>query len=123
MQPKTLRVWYIDDEADLCEMFSDTFSNENIQITTYTNSGDVTKAFNEIDPNHMPHVCFIDYRLKGITGDKIAAELPTSIPKYLVTGDLQVPPSPLFIAVLPKPYDSETIQYIMDTLLEKLPKK
>ncbi len=123
MQPKTLRVWYIDDEADLCEMFSDIFTNKNIHINTYTNFDDVKKALTETDPNHMPHVCFIDYRLKRITGDRIAAELPTSIPKYLVTGDLQVPPSDLFVAVLPKPYDSETIQYIIDTLLEKLSKE
>jgi DNA-binding NtrC family response regulator len=123
MQPKILCVWYIDDEIDLCEMFTDIFTNNNIHINTYTNYDDVKEALAEIDSKNMPHVCFIDYRLKGVTGDQIAAELPQSTPKYLVTGDLQVPPSPLFIAVLPKPYDSETIQYIMDTLLEKLSKE
>lgn len=106
----SLKVFYIDDEPDLLDMFYDLFSNTNIHITTFT---DPAVALLEIQKN-APDLLFIDYRLPNINGDQIARELSPGLPKFLITGDLNLNCETNFEAIFTKPYQNDDIQKILD---------
>ncbi len=105
-----LEVVYIDDEIDLCEMFSEAFSSPKIHITTYM---DPNQAIAGIAAN-APDLIFIDFRLPNITGDKIALKMDPKIQKVLITGDLQVKVEASFDRVFYKPVDFEQLQTYLD---------
>lgn len=113
-----LKVYYLDDEGALCETFFDNFSDEKIQIQTFTEPS----LFIEVANKNPPDLVFIDYRLPGTTGDKVAQNLPPHIPKYLVTGDLLVKPDYKFIAILEKPTRHKLIETIFEHHLEQMQK-
>ena len=52
-----LKVFYLDDEPDLCEMFQENFETPDIEIKTFT---DPNKFLGEMKTN-LPHVVFLDY--------------------------------------------------------------
>ena len=104
-----LEVVYIDDEHDLCEMFSEAFTTPNVHITTFM---DPNVALTSI-ASKAPDLIFIDFRLPNITGDKIALKMDPKIPKVLITGDLQVKVEAIFDQVFYKPVDFDQVaQYL-----------
>jgi DNA-binding NtrC family response regulator len=104
-----LNVWYIDDEPDLCELFFEIFSTDEIVITTFTNPN-VAIEQAQISP---PDILIVDYRLPNTTGDQVAQQFPLELPKYLMTGDITVVTSYKFLKVFPKPYLEEDILEIL----------
>ena len=113
--PLVLKVVYIDDEVDLCELFADEFSNEQIQISTYWDPQLAIAAINK----EPPDVLFIDYRMPATTGTKVAATISVSIPKVLITGDLNIASEYDFEAVLYKPIVPKDVQAILDKYLRQ----
>jgi FixJ family two-component response regulator len=105
-----LKVYYIDDEELLCEMFSELFSSDDISIFTFSDPKDAIEAA-RLDP---PGICFIDFRLPSMTGDFVASRMDASIPKYLVTGDLSVNTSYQFIQTLYKPIETKRVLEILE---------
>lgn len=102
-----LKIFYIDDEPGLLEIFADTFSSKGIEITTFE---DHKLAIEEIKKN-PPHIIFIDYRLKGTTGDKVIQEVDPSIPKAMITGELSMRLDPaLFKSIFYKPFDFDAVE-------------
>ena len=81
-----IKVYYIDDEIELCENFEDFFASEEISIKTFTDPF-IAIEFMKSQP---PDLLFIDYRLKGINGDEVSQILDPSIPKMLITGDISL---------------------------------
>ena len=110
-----LRVFYIDDEPDLCESFSDIFSTDKIEIFTFT---DPKLAIAAAEKN-PPHLIFIDYRLPAITGDKVAQAMDPSIPKFLVTGDISVVSNYEFVKIYAKPYEYKCIRELLDEYVQR----
>ena len=104
-----LKVLYLDDEAGLCEAFSDTFATPDVTVTTFTSYLDAIASAKSNPPDLM----FIDFRLPGTTGDQVAQMLDPQIPKYLVTGDLSVQTKYKFLKVFTKPYDIEEILKVL----------
>lgn len=103
-------VFYLDDEQELCEIFSDFFSSDTVQIETFSEASSLLEA-TRLSP---PDLFFIDYRLPEQNGDEVAKALPQSIPKVLVTGEIKAHYTYNFIAVLSKPYDYKLVQEIID---------
>ena len=101
----SLKIIYIDDEPELCENFIDTFSEAGISILTFTDANSAIAAAKKTPPD----LIFLDYRLPGTNGDKVAQLIDPSIPKYLITGDIAVATTYNFQAVFPKPYDKADI--------------
>lgn len=100
-----VKVFFIDDEPDICEIFSDEFSSQAIQVSVFTDPKvAIAESF-----KCPPDVFFIDYRLPNTTGDLVANNLPPHIPKYLITGDSMASVPKGFEAVLSKPVDMEKI--------------
>lgn len=113
-----LKVFYLDDEKVLCDLFSEEFSSNEIQITTFT---EAQKILDEVKLN-LPDVIFLDYRLPGINGDQVALKMKNDIPKYLISGDLQVKTTYPFVGIFQKPYFEDDLQKVLQDLLEKIKK-
>ena len=115
MQSKMpLKVYYLDDEQDLCEIFVDYFASNEVEVTTFTDPAKAIDASRE----SPPEVLFVDYRLPGTTGDEVAKSLAAEIPKYLITGDISVKAEYTFQAIFYKPYKPEDIQQVLDGFLK-----
>jgi DNA-binding NtrC family response regulator len=110
-----IRAFYLDDEPDLCEIFSDQFSTKDIEIITRTDpqSAKVFLASDKVD------VVFFDYRLPGTTGDKLAVDLQLQVPVYLITGEMQVKTQFEFHGIIQKPYDFQAIRTALNDVLSK----
>ena len=107
-----LRIFYLDDETSLLEMFSDTFSSSERVITTFSDPKTAIEAIRQTPPD----ILFIDYRMPNYTGDQIAQMLDPKIPKVLITGDMQVKCIYNFVAIFEKPYKTSQIEELIEKL-------
>jgi DNA-binding NtrC family response regulator len=96
-----LRIAYLDDEAQICELFIDNFASHDVSIITFTEPEQFITFVNESHPD----LVLLDFRLPHMTGEQVAARLHAAIPKALVTGDLSLEPCPRFTRVFYKPFD------------------
>ena len=101
---------YIDDEEELCEVFSEIFSSDEIKINAFTRP---EEGIDYIQQN-PPDLIVLDYRLPGTTGDEIALKLDPSIPKILSTGEMQVKTKYEFYKVIFKPYKIPDVMGVLD---------
>lgn len=93
-------VGFIDDEKDLCEMFSETYSEDGqIQVQTFS---DPNEAISRLK-SEPPHLLFVDYRMPGTDGVKVAHSLGLKIPIVLLTGEIEVNPDYPFYKIIYKP--------------------
>lgn len=107
-----INVLYLDDEIDLCEIFADEFSNENIRITTFTDPVEAIAAAK----TNPPDIMFLDYRLVATNGDKVAQKMANLTPKFLVTGDISVKTDYPFVEILSKPYNANHIRQVLSSM-------
>ena len=103
-------VYYLEDEFFLCEMFKEYISDHDITVVTFTESYLAVKSC-ELN---KPDLIFIDYRLADVTGDKVATKIDSSIPKILVTGELELPVVDGFDMIISKPYNLSNMKIIVD---------
>lgn len=99
----SLVVYYLDDEVDLLDVFSEIYSSDEIQITTFNQPEQAIAAINSAPPDLL----LLDNRLPGTTGDMIAQKLDPNIPKALISGDLTLEPKASFVKVFSKPFNSK----------------
>jgi DNA-binding NtrC family response regulator len=109
-----LKIFYLDDETDLLEMFSDTFSSADRVITTFSDPKTAIEAIRQTPPD----ILFIDYRLPNYTGDQVAQMIDPKISKVLITGDMQVKCNYNFLAIFEKPYSASKIEEILDSFVK-----
>ncbi|MBX3017580.1 MAG: response regulator [Bdellovibrionaceae bacterium] len=108
-----LKVFYLDDEPDLLEMFADLFSSPEIEIST---SADAVAGLKRLQSEKFD-VVFLDYRLPGTTGDEIAKRIPPGPTLALITGDLAVHTDFPFKTIFSKPYKrEEMLQFLRDQM-------
>ena len=110
-----MQIFYLDDETDLLDMFSETFSSDLVTIKTFT---DPVSLVEECSTN-PPDLVIIDYRLPGTRGDIIAERINSKIPKCLITGDLQIVTEYPFYKIFQKPFENEKIQSAIFEFLSK----
>lgn len=111
----SLKLIYVDDEPDLLEMFVDTFSAPDLEISTYA---DAEEALAKIR-SEPPDIVFLDYRLKTTTGDQLAQKIPDNIPKALITGELGLNPKSRIDIIFYKPYKIEDVERFIDSIRKK----
>lgn len=109
-----LTVYYLDDEAALCDVFKEFISNDKINVTTFVDSAQAI----EHCAQKKPDIMFIDYRLSDTTGNLVANVLDKDIEKILVSGELDLPQFDVFSQVISKPY---SLLAISQMLAEKHP--
>ncbi len=110
-----INVLYLDDEPDLCNLFSEEFSSQDIQITTFT---DPRRAIAHAKKT-LPDIVSLDYRLPGMMGDIVAQEMGINSPMILITGDISVNTEYRFSTVIHKPFDASKIKKILQGCLQK----
>ena len=98
-------MYYLDDEAELGEIFAAQFEAPGIEITTFTEP-DVAIAAIRARP---PDVLFLDHRLPSTTGDEIARKLNPACPTALITGEIDPRPTYPFVRVFQKPWPEDEI--------------
>jgi DNA-binding NtrC family response regulator len=106
-----VRIYYLDDEAALCNIFEEFFSDNETDVSTFVEA----QPFVDLCKSIPPDLVFIDYRLAETSGDKVAEKVDPKIPKVLVTGELDLPESELFIQVVAKPYKLNLLRQIIES--------
>lgn len=106
---------YLDDETELCELFVDYFSSDEVQVKSFENE---EFAIHEIKTN-PPDLVFLDLNLFSTTGEKVAARIDPNIPKALITGDIRINSKPPFLKVFHKPLDFDLIDEFIGSVREK----
>lgn len=109
----SLNVYYLDDEADLGELFKELYETSEIQITVFTQPADFVAAVNRAAPD----LAFVDYRLPGTTGEAVCAGLPRTFPKVLITGEVQLSTSHEFYRVLRKPTQIDDVTALLQSFV------
>ena len=104
-----IKVYYVDDEPELCELFDDLFSNSEVIVSTFS---DPSVALVKILSN-PPHILFMDYRMPGMNGVELAKRTPAELKKYLISGENNLTPDVEFEAILKKPLDIQLIRKII----------
>lgn len=107
-------IYYLDDEADLCDVFKDYISSEEIEVEVFLECSDAIQACQY----RKPDIMFIDYRLKNSTGNLVAEMLDENIDKILVTGELNLPDYDVFSLVISKPFSLFDISQIINERLK-----
>lgn len=111
-----LKVYYVDDETDLLEMFQETYSTPEILINVFSDPQLALRTI-ESDP---PDLIFLDYRLPNTTGDRMALQMSPGIRKALITGDLSVKLEAHFEKIFEKPTSPAMIEeYLQSVLADK----
>ena len=107
-----LNIVYIDDEADLCKLFKQSFESDQVQVRAFVNP---EEAILEVAKYPADYV-FLDYRLPNTNGDLVARKIDSKIPKILITGDLSVVPETHFIKIFHKPFRYQEMESFIKQL-------
>lgn len=111
------KIYYLDDEPDLLEIFVEQFSSAEISVSTFTDPVQAVKVILQSPPDLL----ILDYRLCGTTGDQVAQSVSQEIAKILITGDLEFIPKSQFLKIFRKPFYLNDLQkFIAGRLLLKM---
>ncbi|MGE3609507.1 MAG: response regulator [Bacteriovoracaceae bacterium] len=108
----SLKVYYLDDEADLLEAFFDAYNSQAVSVKTFQRPEELYEAVKQ----DVPDLIFIDYRLPGTTGDQVALNLNPDIKKILVTGDLNIEHKGSFYLKIEKPLKRDKVRGLFNQL-------
>lgn len=107
------KVFLIDDEKDILEIFKELYENEKVEILTFSNHVEAL----EKAQIQKPDLILIDKNLKKHSGLEVVKLFDSSIKKILCTGDVNIKNVPEgFFQVLPKPCSLKEIQKIFDAI-------
>ena len=104
-----INVYYVDDEAGICELFDELFSNDEVTVVTFT---DPIMALEAI-LRSPPDILFTDYRMPGMNGVELARKTDPNLKKILISGENNVVTDFKFDAVLTKPMNTKLIREII----------
>lgn len=105
----SLKILYLDDEMDICELFVDLFASETIDIQVFYEDQKAidAAAIQKYD------LAFLDYRLPGTTGIEVARKMDPKIPKVLITGDIHVKTDNEFFMIIKKPFEIKEVESLL----------
>ena len=104
-----IKVFYVDDEAGICELFEELFSNDEVTVVTFTDPFLALEAILQSPPD----ILFTDYRMTGLNGVELAKRTDPMLKKILISGENNVVTDFKFDAVLTKPMNTTLIREII----------
>lgn len=107
-----MKIALVDDEIVLGELFKEIFTSDLIDVEFFSSPFEALKSKEKFD------IYFLDYRMPGMLGDELAHKLP-NVPKYLITGEIDVKSTFKFKKTFFKPYDVETIMSLLEKHVQK----
>lgn len=108
-----IKVIYVDDEPDICELFVDIFGGKDILIESFSDPEQAIKHIHEV----MPDLVIADSRMPETTGEKLAARLPPGIPVACASGDLNLESKYQYVKILKKPFEIENVREFIGSYL------
>jgi DNA-binding response OmpR family regulator len=105
-----LKVLFVDDEVDLCEIFKESYSSKDVMVLAFN---DPLSALDYCNKNQVDLI-FLDFRMPKINGDELASKLSVRAPIYLITGESNLNPKFKFKGVISKPFDFAKIKAIIE---------
>ncbi len=105
-----LKVYYVDDEVELCELFEDLFSTSEVKVITFTNPFLALETI-LISP---PDLLFMDYRMPGMNGVELAKKTDPMLKKILISGENNIVTDFKFEYILNKPMNTKLIREIIE---------
>jgi FixJ family two-component response regulator len=109
-------IYYLDDEVELLDIFIDVFAAKDREIKAFSDPIEFINAVKMKPPN----LIFLDFRLPRTTGDEVASKIDFSIPKVLITGDIDVNVKSNFISILGKPIKFDLVEALISSQQAKL---
>lgn len=103
------KIFYLDDEYALLDIFKDIFTNPNVEVITFQNYSELLKTLN----NEKPDLLFLDNFMPNTSGPEIAKKIDPDIPKILLTGDLDYVKDDVFVASFEKPLNIDKIENLI----------
>lgn len=103
-------IYFVDDEQSFCQIFKEYMTEFGYQTQVFM---DHEQALQQLE-QQIPDVVCVDYRLKGITGDELIKQVPDSVTKILITGELKYQNADLFDAHLNKPFRLQQLKTLID---------
>ena len=113
MMTRTNRVYYLDDEPELLEVFQEYMAPHYSEVATFESGSDAKQVCDQAPPDVM----VIDYRLAEMTGDDFVRELDEGVRTILVSGELDLNPVEHFDHFVPKPFRLSELKALIDSLL------
>jgi len=110
-----LNIYYLDDEEELLEVFSALFSSSEVNVKTFSHPEAALFAIQE----QSPDLFFVDFRLPGMTGDKVVNQINPDIPSFLITGELNIRPEADFKMIFKKPFPIKDIRNLIESFAIK----
>jgi DNA-binding NtrC family response regulator len=104
-----IKVFYVDDEAGICELFEELFSTDEVTVVTFTDPFLALEAILQSPPD----ILFTDYRMPGLNGVELAKKTDPMLKKILISGENNVVTDFKFDAVLTKPMNTTLIREII----------
>ena len=110
-----VRIFYLDDETELCDIFLQMLSGTGHQLAAFS----VVEEFVKQCKAQQPDLVFIDFRLPTTTGDRVASMIPSDISKVLMTGELSVECDHLFAQVIAKPFKFQQLVELVNSYSDR----
>jgi FixJ family two-component response regulator len=110
-----MRVYYLDDEIELCDIFLEMLSCTGHQLEAFS----VVDEFVDRCLAQRPDLVFIDFRLPTTTGERVASMIQPDIPKVLMTGELSVDCDHLFAQVIAKPFKLKQLVELVNSYSDR----
>jgi CheY-like chemotaxis protein len=106
------QVVFVDDEADIVELYEELFAGDTIAVTVFTQPTAAIEHFAQ----HAVDVCFIDFRMPVMNGIELRSHLPDGPRYYLITGELDMDCPEGFTDKFSKPLDFEDVENMLASL-------
>lgn len=108
----SFKIYYVDDEPELLEIFIECFASPELSISTFTDPYYAAGIIRSSPPDLL----ILDYRMPEMTGDELAQAVSPLIPKIMITGDLELIPKSKFIKIFRKPYNLLELKALIEGL-------
>ncbi|MDH4469268.1 MAG: response regulator [Bacteriovoracaceae bacterium] len=109
-----LAIMFLDDEAEICEIYKDFLASPDIEVFTFSDPKEAIIFAGQ----RTLDLIFLDYRMPGTNGDKVAQSLSNPCPIFLVTGDINLETEYKFEQILSKPVDLDDLQILIEGYLK-----
>jgi CheY-like chemotaxis protein len=104
-----IKVFYVDDEPEICELFEELFSTNEVIVVTFTDPFLALEAILQSPPD----ILFTDYRMPGMNGVELAKKTDPSLKKIMISGENNIICDFKFDDILTKPMNTKLIREII----------
>ena len=107
----SIKVMFLDDEPDICEIYKDFLTTSDIEVYVFSDPKEAITYAHQ----YPLDLIFLDYRMPGTNGDKVAQQMPKERRIFLITGEINIDTAYPFEKILSKPVNLDELQKMIST--------